>query len=92
MPRSEYTERFVDGKEACPYCGKPAISSGERKAPTWLRTLDLSHKYDVTSEDLIRFIQHGEFKYYESEEPTAGHVFYYLREEDVARRFAVREA
>jgi len=90
MPRGEYLERFVDGKESCPRCGKSAITSGERKVPRWLKTLDLSRKYDVASEDLIRFIRQGEFKYYESEEPTAGTLFYYLREEDVARRFAAR--
>ena len=91
MARREYVERFVQGRELCPSCGKPAIGE-QKKRPEYRQTVDLAREFDVSSDKLARLVKEGKFRHVEVEEPSAGMPRYYVREDEVAARFAVREA
>lgn len=89
MPYSEYALRFIGRSEACPVCGMSSV--GEKKQlPKYVHTVELAKQYNVSGEYLVKLIRDGEVKHYETDEQSPGMQRYFLREDEVARMFAVR--
>jgi len=91
MAHWEYLERFVKRGQACPVCGKPAVTT-EKRAPVYLQTVELAKRYSVSSDHLSRLIREGALHHVETDEPNPGMPRYFVREDEVAAMFPRRGA
>jgi len=81
MTLNEYTERFIDRADLCPYCGKPAVVE-HTEEEVWLTVVEARTKYNVSITKLTKMIKAGEILWRAGGHYTGGRQ---VREMDVER-------